>query len=158
MNAKVAMRNKIKDELIRRFKASKANSGSIVITMKIDNVSLIITPSWCRSLYRTIEYADSFGVYVDVPEGRAALPYLCASSIDELASNIMNYSGVDFQNADDDIVRLMNMAADFVAEYDMYDEQIRSEIIAMQNPKVEEFIHEGFEEDMDDVALLYSYM
>lgn len=155
MNAKVVMRNKIKSELIRRFNASRANSHSIVITMKIDGVSLIITPSWCRSLYKTIEHADSFDVYTDIPEGRAALPYLCASSIDELASNVMNYSGIDFQNADDDVVRLMNMAADFVAEYDMYNEQIQSETIAMESPEVEEFLNEGFEEDMNDVSHCY---
>lgn len=151
MNKKVEMRNRVKEELIKRFNASKATNKAIAITMKVDGVSLIIYPSWCQSLRRTIEYADSFTVYVDVPEGRAALPYLSASSIDELSSNVMNYSGIDFKRADDDVLRLMNIAADFVALYDMYDEERREEILAMQNPEVKEFIHEGFREDMKDI-------
>lgn len=138
MNEKPATREQYKAELINRFKASKAKSGAIVLRMKLDNVKLIIVPGWCLQRERTIEKADSFDVYVDIPEGRAALPYLCASSIDELASNIMNYSGIDFQNADDDIVRLMNMAADFVAEYDMYDQEQLKEIYRMQSPGNEE--------------------
>ncbi|MGN0341353.1 MAG: hypothetical protein ACI4DO_01015 [Roseburia sp.] len=139
MNEAVMKREQVKAELVRRFNASKAKSGSIVLTMKLDGVPLIITPAWCRSLYRTIEYADSFSVYVDVPEGRLALLALCASSLDELAHNVMHYSGIDFDAGENSSMRLMNHAADFVAEYDMYDEEQLKMIRDMQQSGIRNY-------------------
>lgn len=118
----IIMRNKIKKELIRRFNMSTAKGMAIVITMKVDHAQLIIVPDWCVSRDKTIEGADAFTVYVDLAKGRAALPYMSALSIDELASNIMNYSGIDVTSSDERFIYYMSQAEDYVAEYDMYEQ------------------------------------
>ena len=137
MNA-TAMKNRIKDELVRRFKASKAKNQAIVIKMKSDNVTLIIIPDWCVHKNIGIHTADMFTVYTDVREGRLALPYMCATSLDELSSNIMGYSGIDFQDTDERFKYLMNQAQSFVPEYDMYDDATREQIQSMQKEYYEQ--------------------
>lgn len=127
MSNTTKMRDRIKTELIRRFHNSKAKSKAIAITMKVDGLVLIIEPNWCNVRNHEIENADVFTIYVDLPNGRAALPAMSALSWDELASNIMNYDGVDIDCDDEKIIYYMSQAEDFVAEYDMYEaEQIEA--------------------------------
>lgn len=118
------MRKAIQRELIKRFNASRAKGHAILITMKVDSVKLIIVPDWCLSRKRDIEHADMFTVYVDLEKGRAALPYMAACSIEELAYNITNYSGIDVLSADEAFIYYMSNCEDYVAEYDMYEQQV----------------------------------
>lgn len=146
MNAEVQLRNRVKEALIEKFKASQAKSGSIVLEMKVDGSRLIVTPDWCRTQSGAIEDATSFEVYIDVEEGRALLPYLCSMTIEELASKVINYKGINFGEDEEEFMRLMDMAEDFVAEYDMYEEEMRKEVLTMQHKDIRKFMIKGYEE------------
>jgi hypothetical protein len=81
---------------------------------------------------------------------------MAATSIDGLALNIMNYSGLNFRDAEEDAIYLMNLAEEFKAEYDMYDESMRAEILAMQSPDLKAYVNTPINEE--EAAYLYSYV
>ncbi len=142
---------KIKADLIERFKSSKAKNGSIVVTMAIDNVPLIITPDWNFGQAREPELADAFTVYVDVPKGRASVPYMASTSLGDIAYKLLRYQGIDLEDEDGVWIRLMTMAPHYQMPYDMYDEAMRAKILEMQNlAKQDQSEEEELEEELGE--------
>ena len=143
---------KIKEDLIQRFKKSTSMDGSFVITMKVDNVMLIITPDWTFGQLKSLELANLFTVYVDVPKGRAAVPHLSSDSLTELARKLLYYKGIDLKEGSSQI-RMMKLADDYEWSYDMYEESIQNRIMAMHNPKLRRFVH-AYDEELDEYAFM----
>lgn len=140
---------RVEEELIQRFKKSTSMDGSIVITMKADNVPLIITPDWTFGQLKFPELANLFTVYVDVPKGRASVPYMSSDSIRGLADKILHYRGIDLEDEEGGWIRMMKLAEDYQWSYDMYEENMRDQIMAMQNPEVRQFVYEYEDGSMD---------
>lgn len=143
---------KIKEDLIQRFKKSTSMDGSFVITMKVDNVMLIITPDWTFGQLKSLELANLFTVYVDVPKGRASVPHMSSDSLTELARKLLYYKGIDLKDGSSQI-RMMKLAEDYTWSYDMYDEDMQDKIMEMHNPKLRRFVY-AYDEELDEYAFM----